>query len=200
MTTEPEAFEGFVFEEPEGRMSLGELTGDLLPALRVAALVAVAGLVPGLLWALLAPGEKVVSLAGAVAPLTDETDHVFDATALFFLLVTAYGVIAGTLVWWWRARRGPVVMVTTAVAALLGGLLAAGVGTLLAPAGAPVPVLIDRAQASASGTPGPPVPATLLAQAATLGSWWTVGGAALGALLAYVIGAIAWGTEDIGRP
>ena len=50
------------------------------------------------------------------------------------------------------------------------------------------------------GTPGPPIPATLTTVPAEIGSYWTVLGAGVGAVLAYLLCAIALGVDDLGRP
>jgi hypothetical protein len=90
-----------------------------------------------------------------------------------------------------------------AVASTAGAWVAARVGTwLVGPLTDrhPVGVLLDRSEASASGTPGPPIPATLTTIPAEIGSFWTVLGAGVGAVLAYLLCAIALGVDDLGRP
>jgi hypothetical protein len=193
----------FVAETPTGVLTRGELVGDLRPVLRIALAVLVGGLLVGLVWALVAPGQATVSTAaGASAPLAAESDHVFDATAVFFLIVTAYGVVVGALAWRARSRRGPVMLLGIAVGSTAGGWVAARVGTWLAGPLTdrhPIGVLLDRAEASASATPGPPIPATLVTLPAQIGSFWTVLGAGIGAVLAYLLCAIALGADDLGR-
>ncbi|NMO93276.1 DUF2567 domain-containing protein [Actinomycetospora sp. TBRC 11914] len=205
MTVGAEQFpaDEFVAETPDGVLTRRELVGDLRPALRIVVAVLVGGLLLGLLWALVAPGQATVTTAtGASAQLAAESDHVFDATAVFFLLVTAYGVVVGALAWRIRTRRGPVVLVGVAVASTAAAWVAARVGTWLA---GPltdrqaIGVLLDRAEVSASGTGGPPIPATLVTLPAEIGSWWTVLGAGIGAVLAYLLCAITVGADDLGR-
>jgi hypothetical protein len=90
-----------------------------------------------------------------------------------------------------------------AVATTAGAWLAARVGTWLAGPLTdrnPVGVLLDRAEASSTGTPGPPIPATLATVPAEIGSFWTVLGAGVGAVLVYLLCAIALGVDDLGRP
>ena len=148
----------FVAEEAAGVLTRGELVGDLRPVLRAVVAIVASGLLLGLLWALVAPGQATVRTAsGASAGLAAESDHVFDATAVFFLIAGAYGVVVGALAWRARARRGPVTLLGVAVGSTAGAWVAAHVGTLLAGPLTdrhPVGVLLDRAEASSSGTPG----------------------------------------------
>ena len=178
---------------------LTEARHDVLAASVLAVVVGVAGLLLGVLWALTAPSELVVVAAGGTAPLSDETSHLFDATALFALLAMAFGVVAGAAAWRLRARRGPLMLVAAVVGALAGAYVAARLGTAIAPGSAPVGVLLDRARAAGDGVPGPPVPATLATVPAALGSWWTVTLAGLGAALGYLLPAIWLGAEALDR-
>lgn len=193
----------FVPEEPHGLLSRGELVGDLRPTVLIAVVVALAGVLLGLLWALVAPGQATVTTAaGASSPLATESDHVFDATAIFFLLATAYGVVVGVLAWRRADRRGPVLLVGIGLATTAGAWLAAFVGTALAGPLTdrhPIGVLLDRAEATGSAAGGAPIPATLSTVPATIGSFWTVLGAGLGAVLAYLLCAIALGEDDMCR-
>lgn len=193
----------FVPEEPHGLLSRGELLGDLRPTVLTAVVVALAGVLLGLLWALVAPGQATVTTAaGASSPLATESDHVFDATAIFFLLATAYGVVVGVLAWRRADRRGPVLLVGIGLATTAGAWLAAFVGTALAGPLTdrhPIGVLLDRAEATGSAAGGAPIPATLSTVPATIGSFWTVLGAGLGAVLAYLLCAIALGEDDMCR-
>jgi hypothetical protein len=195
--------EEFVAEEPRGILSRDELRADLRPTVLTVVVVALAGVLLGLLWALVAPGQATVTTAtGASSPLAAESDHVFDATAIFFLLVTAYGVVVGALAWRRVERRGPVTLLGIGLATTAGAWLAAFVGTALAGPLTdrhPIGVLLDRAEATGSAVAGAPIPATLSTVPATIGSFWTVLGAGLGAVLAYLLCAIALGADDLGR-
>ncbi|GAA4830929.1 DUF2567 domain-containing protein [Actinomycetospora corticicola] len=195
--------EEFVAEEPRGTLSRDELRADLRPTVLTVVVVALAGVLLGLLWALVAPGQATVTTAtGASSPLAAESDHVFDATAIFFLLATAYGVVVGALAWRRVERRGPVTLLGIGLATTAGAWLAAFVGTALAGPltdRSPIGVLLDRAEATGSAVAGAPIPATLSTVPATIGSFWTVLGAGLGAVLAYLLCAIALGEDDMGR-
>lgn len=195
--------EEFVAEEPRGILSRDELRADLRPTVLTVVVVALAGILLGLLWALVAPGQATVTTAtGASSPLAAESDHVFDATAIFFLLATAYGVVVGALAWRRVERRGPVTLLGIGLATTAGAWLAAFVGTALAGPLTdrhPIGVLLDRAEATGSAVAGAPIPATLSTVPATIGSFWTVLGAGLGAVLAYLLCAIALGEDDMCR-
>ena len=158
MTVGAESFpsDEFVAEQPDGLLTRGEILGDVRPVLRVVLAVVAGGLLLGVLWALVAPGQATVTTAtGASAGLAAEGDHVFDATAVFFLLACAYGVVVGALAWRARARRGPVMLFGVVVASTAAAWVAARVGTWLAGPLTdrdPVGVLLDRAEVSSSGT------------------------------------------------
>ena len=181
-------------EGPTGPVGVGPLAAearaDLMPAAVLAVVALVAGVPLGLLWAATAPAQLVVTAGSGQAALTDEAAHIFDATAVFGLLATALGVLVGATAWRLRAHRGPVLLVAAVAGALAAGWIGARVGVAVAPGAAPVDVLLDRAQASSTGTPGPPVPAVLATVPATIGSWWTTTLAGLGAALAYLLPAI----------
>lgn len=176
-----------------------ELRGDLPAGWTVLGLALLGGLAVGAVWALVAAGLPVVLLGARTAPLTDQGNRVFDATALFVLLVVAFGVLVGGLAWRWRTRRGPVVLAGAVLGALAGAWLAARTGTWWASGSAPVPTLLERARASADGLPGPPVPALRTTQPPVLGSWWAILTGGLGAALGYVVPAIVLGEEDLDR-
>lgn len=178
-------------------LRLGELRSDVPAALRLAVIVLVAGLPLGALWALLAPGVGTIMLAGgASGTVPGETDHAFDAVAVFVLLTVAFGVVAAGAAWRRRADRGPVMLVGVVLATLAGAWLASRVGVWLAPTPAPVPVLVDHAAISSSGAPGPPVPGSLGVASPSPGPWWSALVAGLAATMTYLIAAIVDGHED----
>lgn len=190
--SEPDEF----LPAPTPSLRLRELAADVPAALRVAAVVALVGALLGALWAAIAPRVNTIMLAGgASGSLPGETDHAFDAVAVFVLLVIGFGVVAAAIAWRRRADRGPVMLLGVVAAALVGAWLAGRVGALLAPASTPVPVLVDRAAISASGTPGT-IPGTLVGAPASPGPWWIAVAAGVAAALTYVIAAIADGHED----
>lgn len=98
---------------------------DLLPAVRVLAVVGLLGLPLGGVWALLAPTQKsLVTRTGEIVPVLVEGFHEFDALAIFMLLSAAAGVLTGAALWMLRGLRGPVVL----IAAVIGSFVAAWLG------------------------------------------------------------------------
>ena len=107
---------------------------DLRPALGTFTAVAVLGLPLGWVWSRLAPPEVVrVAADGALVPLLGESEHRFDALALFVLLGFAAGVLAGVAVWMLRESRGPVVLLGAIAGSAVAGWLAMGLGEALPP-------------------------------------------------------------------
>jgi hypothetical protein len=190
----------FLPTDRPGRLTRAELRADLPAGLRFAGIVAVAGLLVGASWSVLAPVVHVVALpgAGSGSP-AGEADHAFDAVAVQVLLTGALGVVAGAVAWHRRHRRGPVLMVAAVAGSLIAAWLAGRVGAVLATTTTPVPVLVDPTAVGAAGVPGPPLPAVLTSLPASPGPWWTALVAGLLAALAYVLAAIVDGHEDMGR-
>jgi hypothetical protein len=192
--------EDFLPGEPPHRLGARELRGDVPAGLRYAAILVVVGLPLGALWAFLAPVVHVVALpGGGSGSPAGEADHAFDAVAIHVLLVAAFGVIAGAVAWRRRHRRGPVLLVALVAGTLLGAWAAGRIGSLLAWAASPVPVLVDPAALSRSGAPGGPVPAVLTSVPPSPGPWWIALVAGLAGALTYVLAAIVDGHEEMGR-
>ncbi|MEU1616170.1 ABC transporter permease [Streptomyces sp. NPDC005722] len=118
------------FPEQESRMDpVRELKSGALTAV----LVAVAGVVLGLLWLWLAPRIPLVSDGKAVYLKDTEGEQAIGADGTFVLLGLGIGVLTGALVFW-RSRRGGVgVVLGMAVGAVLGSVLAWRLGTWLGP-------------------------------------------------------------------
>jgi hypothetical protein len=192
--------EDFLPGEPPHRLGTRELRADVPAGLRYAAILTVVGLPLGALWAFLAPVVHVVALpGGGSGSPAGEADHAFDAVAVHVLLVAAFAVIAGAVAWRRRHRRGPVLLVALVAGTLLGAWVAGRIGSMLAWAASPVPVLVDPAALSPSGAPGGPVPAVLTSVPPSPGPWWIALVAGLAAALTYVLAAIVDGHEEMGR-
>nr|WP_090341819.1 DUF2567 domain-containing protein [Mycolicibacterium malmesburyense]CRL71906.1 putative transmembrane protein [Mycolicibacterium malmesburyense] len=104
--------------------------------LTVAALVAVAGVFVGALWAWLAPPiHGVVALARdgdrVRAYLGNEGDHFFVAAFLLVGMLCVVAVVAAVAVWQWRVHRGAAMTAALVTGCMLAAGVAAGVGALL---------------------------------------------------------------------
>ncbi|MCG5433517.1 DUF2567 domain-containing protein [Mycobacterium sp. MYCO198283] len=106
--------------------------------------MAVAGVLLGALWALLAPplrrayglttrGDRVMVFLG------EESEHYFDSAALLVCLLTGLAVVATVAIWQWRRHRGPrmVAFVTVGAAVASGAAAAVGAGLVRLRYGAP---------------------------------------------------------------
>ncbi len=127
----------------------------------VAAVCLGAGVLQGLLWAVLAPGVPYKVLAdGRYGALPTTTSYHFVSLALFCWL----GIIAGVLIavgaWRFRTARGWPMLLVVAGGSGVGALIAWVLGVLVAPGTDPASV---GATAADSIVTAPPTTATLLA-------------------------------------
>jgi uncharacterized protein DUF2567 len=102
--------------------------GKLL--LAVTAGMAVAGVVVGIVWTLIAPPIHMAGKIGRTGKpaqdyLAGDENHLFDAAVMMIGLLTALGIISAVLLWQWRRRRGPGMVIALTV----GGVAAAGAAT-----------------------------------------------------------------------
>ncbi|RVW00412.1 DUF2567 domain-containing protein [Rhodococcus spongiicola] len=100
----------------------------LSPARLVSSLVLL-GAVSGIVWAFLAPAERLLVVAedqGVV--LTTESLHRFDAVAIFVGIGLVLGVLSAVAVWGIRKSRGPVAVAALVVGSGLGSGVAALAG------------------------------------------------------------------------
>lgn len=100
-----------------------------------AVLVAVAGVVLGLLWLWLAPRIPLVSDGRAVYLKDTEGEQAIGADGTFVLLGLGIGLLTGALVFWRNRRGGVGVVLGMAVGAVLGSVLAWRLGAWLGPTG-----------------------------------------------------------------
>lgn len=163
---------------------------DVLPAWRVLCVVAASGLPLGWLWSLLAPPELVrvvvdpASGRVGVLALLGQSEHRFEAMAVFVLLGMAAGLLTGMLLWLLRRRRGPVVVVAAVLGSLIAAWFAMYFGVTLAGWRYPL---------------GDAQPGEVLTRPPVLESGWIVVVQPFGAAIAYSV-LVAWnGTEDLGR-
>lgn len=120
--------------------------------------VGIAGVLQGLLWALLAPGVPYKVLAdGRYGALPSTTSYHFVALALFCWLGLIVGVLTAVLAWRSRVSRGWPMLLTVVGASFAGALLAWGLGRLVAPGTDPASIGASAADsivvsAAATGT------------------------------------------------
>lgn len=156
---------------------------DLRPGAAVLVAVTMLGLPLGWLWSVLAPPEVVPTGDGAtVTSALSQSEHRFDALALFVLLGLGAGVLTGVVVWLLRQRRGPVLVTAATAGALVAALLARYTGQLLTP---------DGLVAAAAGE--------FAARAPDIESYWVVVAQPLGVALAYSFAVACNGHDDLGR-
>ncbi|WP_431948801.1 ABC transporter permease [Actinacidiphila sp. bgisy167] len=98
-----------------------------------AVLVAVTGVLLGLLWLWLAPRIPLVSDGKAVYLKDTEGEQAIGADGTFVLLGLCIGVLTGALVYWRNRRGGVGVVLGMAVGGVLGSLLAWRLGSWLGP-------------------------------------------------------------------
>jgi hypothetical protein len=109
-------------------MSVGNRpVGDVGYVFAVTAAMAVAGVVAGAIWVLIAPpatGIAIVARSGKRAHgyVGNDGEHFFDSAVMMAGLLFVLGVVSAVLLWQWRSRRGP----ATVVALFTGGVAAAG--------------------------------------------------------------------------
>lgn len=91
--------------------------------------LAVIGVLQGLLWSWIAPGEQFkVYSDGQYLPLPTESYHQFTSIAIFALMSAVVSVAAATLGWHWRSMRGTSMLLVIVGANAIGALAAYLVG------------------------------------------------------------------------
>ncbi|WP_411096284.1 ABC transporter permease [Streptomyces sp. 020-2-3H-GM] len=106
---------------------------ELRQAALVAVLVALAGIVLGLLWLWLAPRVPLVSDDTAVYLKNSEGEEAIGADGTFVLLALGFGALSAAAVFWRLRRGGVLVVVGLALGALAASLIAWRVGVWLGP-------------------------------------------------------------------
>lgn len=107
---------------------------DVTAAALVVLAMAVAGLLLGVLWYLVAPRLSFrIDASDNILPLGPvESEALIGADGWFVALTALVGLLAGVTTWWrWRAVRGPAVAVGLAAGGLAGALVASWIGHLL---------------------------------------------------------------------
>jgi LPXTG-motif cell wall-anchored protein len=165
---------------------VAELRADLVPTLRLTALLVLAGIPAGLLWWWLAPREDYRVLAdGGVEALGKTSSELFAADdGVFVLILGGLGLLAGIGGWLLRRRRGVTLLAALAVGTGLAGVLAWQLGELLGPG----PTADDLTDVGATVT-------TRL----ELASMPALAVAPFMAVLVYVVATLLAAGEDLGR-
>ncbi|MFH8885077.1 ABC transporter permease [Streptomyces californicus] len=106
---------------------------ELRQAALVAVLVALGGIVLGLLWLWLAPRVPLVSDDTAVFLKNSEGEEAIGADGTFVLLALGFGALSAAAVFWRLRRGGVLVVVGLALGALAASVIAWRVGVWLGP-------------------------------------------------------------------
>ncbi|MEU4174402.1 ABC transporter permease [Streptomyces sp. NPDC026589] len=106
---------------------------EIRQAAVVLVLVALAGIVLGLLWLWLAPRVPLISDDTAVFLENSEGEEAIGADGTFVLLALGFGALSAAAVFWRLRRGGVLVVVGLALGALLASLVAWRVGIWLGP-------------------------------------------------------------------
>nr|WP_203600963.1 hypothetical protein [Streptomyces sp. SID10853] len=109
------------------------LRTELVQAAVVAVVLAVVGVLLGLLWMWLAPRVPLISDGKAVYLKDSEGEQAIGGDGTFALLGLAFGVVSAAAVFLFRRRGGVPLVLALAVGGLLGSLLAWRVGIWLGP-------------------------------------------------------------------
>jgi LPXTG-motif cell wall-anchored protein len=164
----------------------GEARRDLRWALAVVVVLAVAGVLLGLLWWELAPRADFRVTGSGPQVIGDPSDELFAGDdSVYTLVVAGAGLLAGAIAWLFRRRRG------------LAGLLAVALGTLAADAVAwQVGELLGRGPSKAElADVGARVTSAL-----HLAALPALAAGPFAAVLVYLAAALWTRTDDLGRP
>jgi LPXTG-motif cell wall-anchored protein len=152
---------------------------------RLVLVLALTGVVAGVLWWWLAPrADFRITSAGPVA-IGDPSEELLVADdAVFALIVLGFGLLAGVAAWFLRRRRGMAVVLALAVGGSAMAAVAWQLGEFLG-AGP------THAQLSDVGR--------VVTTSLTLGSFPALALAPFGAVLAYLVPVITSHQDDLGR-
>jgi hypothetical protein len=162
-----------------------EIRADLRVAARVVLVLALAGVLAGLIWWLLAPrADFRVTDSGPVA-IGNPSEELFAADdAVFALVLAGFGLVAGLVTWFLRRRRGVAMLLALAVGGTLMAVVAWRVGELLGSG----PTQSELADVGA-----------VVTTALRLASIPALAAAPFLAVFAYLAGAVYVAYDDLGR-
>jgi hypothetical protein len=162
-----------------------EIRADLRSSARMVLVLAVAGVVAGLLWWWLAPrADFRITDSGPVVIGSPPDELLVADDTILVLILSAFGLVAGAAAWFARRRRGVATVLALAVGASLMAVVAWQLGELLG-AGP------SRAELAAVGT--------VVTTGLRLRSIPGLAFAPFAALLAYLVPVIAVHRDDLGR-
>ncbi|MGK5729704.1 ABC transporter permease [Streptomyces sp. URMC 124] len=110
-----------------------ELHTELRQAAVIAAAVAVAGVLLGLLWVWLAPRVPLISDGKAVYLRNSEGEQAIGADGMFVLLALGFGAVSAAVVFLLRRRGGVPLVAGLAAGSLVASVIAWRVGIALGP-------------------------------------------------------------------
>jgi hypothetical protein len=162
-----------------------EVRTDVRASLRLALVLALAGVPAGLAWWALAPRAVFLITEAGPQPLGSPSDELLIADdAAFVLVLAVVGLLAGAVAWLLRQRRGVATAVAVAVGTLATAVVAWQVGEVLG-------VGPTEAQIADVGA--------RVTTSLTLGSPAALAVAPFTAVLAYVVATLTSHDDGLGR-
>ncbi|SDE97174.1 Protein of unknown function [Blastococcus fimeti] len=163
-----------------------ELRADLRPAAWLVLALAGVGVPAGLAWWLLAPrADFRITEDGPVVIGSPSSELLVADDAVFVLVLTVVGLLAGGAAWWMRRHRGVALLVALALGATAAGAVAWLVGEMFGEG----PTAAELADVGGRVTTG-----------LDLGATAALAVAPFVALLVYVLGVIVNAEDGLGRP
>ena len=140
----------------------------------IVAILAIVGVVQGVLWAWVAPGEQVKVYAdGSYGALPTADFHPFVDLALFVLSGLVIGLIAGAAVWQARSIRGVGALLVVVVGSAIGAALAYWIGLAMVTGVDPATVGATGKEQIVVQAPRLSTPLVILAQPALAAAVYT---------------------------
>jgi hypothetical protein len=162
-----------------------EVRGDLRSSVRLVLVLALAGVVAGLLWWWLAPrADFRITHDGPVVIGNPSEERLVATDAIFTLVLLAFGLMAGAAAWFLRRRRGVATVLALAVGGCAMAVVAWRLGELLGAGPS------DAQVADVGGVVTSPLRLRSL-PALAVGPF--------GALLAYLVPVVTVHRDDLGR-
>lgn len=103
---------------------------EVRAALIVIGVLAVVGVLAGLVWLWWSPSRGIALALGPHSLIPDETENFIAADGRYAVVTAVVGLVAAILCWRWKSVRGPVMAVGLTVGAGVGAGLTALVGRL----------------------------------------------------------------------